>query len=422
MKRTILTLILVLSSLLIASAQDAKNPELEALLQENIFRTGVNTNPYEYLPQAETRVPRGYKPFYISHYGRHGSRSDWEGDIYSNVLDLYNKAHDAGLLTEEGERARKEVTEIIALHNHMDGRLTPRGAREHRAIANRMYHKYKRVFRKNGRNVRAVSSTVPRCLVSMAAFTGELLSLDRRLNINWDTGSEFMKFCSSNDPDDVKEEAYKLIIAHAEAHPADTAQFIARVLTDPSKCQELVGEPYDLLDGTFAIAAIAGAFDYDDFLLNLFTPDDRYWYAQNISMNLYLRQCNSLEFGERRMAVPESDAIAEDIVAKADEAIANGNVCADLRFCHDYQLLAACSRMGIKGIAERMSATQCLDWPGYLYSPFAGNLQIVFYKHRKNDVLVKFFINERETYLITLPGGPYYKWDDVKEAFKTCPK
>ena len=419
MKKALLSILAVLLTLLCASAQDAKNPELEALLRENIFRTGVNTNPYEYLPQAETPVPAGYKPFYISHYGRHGSRSDWEGDIYDAVLEKYREAHEAGILSPDGERAFKEVSEIIALHNHMDGRLTPRGAREHRQIAGRMYAKYRKVFKH--RKVRAVSSTVPRCLVSMAAFTGELLARNKRQDISWDTGNEFMKFCSSNDPEDVYKEAYELIYAHADAHAPDTAQFLSRIFTDPAKCSEVLGSSGEIIDGTFAIAAIAGAFDYDDFLLNLFTEDDRYWYAQNVSMNLYLRQCNSIEFGDRRMAVPESDAFAREIVEKADEAIARGDIAADLRFGHDYQLLAACSRIGIKGIAERMDAKQCLDWPGYLYSPFAGNLQIIFYRNRKGDVLVKFYINERETSLITLPGGPYYKWEDVKEAFKTCP-
>ena len=417
MKRTALTAVLLLCACLSASAQDAKNPQLEAYLEENIFRTGVNTNPYEFLPQAETPVPRGYKPFYISHYGRHGARSDWEGEIYAATVEMYNKAHDAGLLTEEGERARKEISEIVALHNHMDGRLTPRGAREHRSIAKRMFNKYKKVFKGKGKTVRAVSSTSPRCLVSMAAFTSELLSLNPRINMGWDTGEEFMKYCSSVDPDDVRDEAYKLILAHAAEHPADTAQFLSRIFRDPSQCRAQVGAPAEMLDGTFAVAAIAGSFDYSDFLLRLFTPDDRYWYAQNISMNLFLRQCNSKEFGARRMAMPESEALARDIVEKADEAIGKGGISADLRFGHDYQLLAACSWMGVKGIAERLDATQCLDWPGYLYSPFAGNLQIVFYRNRQKDVLVKFFINERETSLITLPGGPYYKWEDVKESF-----
>ena len=421
MRRIIVTLVLALAALVFASAQDAKNPELEALLQENIFRTGVNTNPYEYLPQAETKVPAGYKPFYISHYGRHGSRSDWEGEDYGTAVNMYTKAHELGLLTDEGERAYKEVTEIVALHNHMDGRLTARGAREHRGIANRMYHQYTKVFKGKNRTVRAVSSTSPRCIVSMAAFTAELLSLNPRLDMGWDTGNAFMTYCSSVDPDDVHDEAYKLITAHADAHAPDVDRFLARIFKDPSKCSELVGKPEDILNGTFAIAAICASFDHSDFLLRLFTPDDRYWYAQNVSMNLYLRQCNSVEFGERRMAVPEVQGFVDDVVAKADDAIEKGNVAADLRFGHDYQLLAVCSRIGIKGIAERLDSRQCLDWPGYLYSPFAGNLQMVFYRNRKGEVLVKFFINERETSLITLPGGPYYKWEDVKEAFKTCP-
>ena len=403
---------------LCAGAQDAKNPELEALLRENIFRTGVNTNPYEYLPVAETPVPKGYKPFYISHYGRHGSRSDWEGDIYAKALDMYSRAHAAGLLTDEGEYAYATIAEVVRLHNHMDGRLTPRGAREHRQIAHRMYKKYRKLFR-DGRQVRAVSSTVPRCLVSMAAFTGEMLSLDKDLNIGWDTGDAFMKYCSSNDPRDVHDEAYKIIDAHAAAHPADTVNFLNKIFKDPSQCRAQIGDPAEMLDGTFAVAAICGSFDLGDRMLNIFTEDDRYWYAQNISLNLYLRQCNSLDFGERRMAVPETDNFVNDVVTRADEAIRRGDIAADLRFGHDYQLLAVCSRIGIKGIAERVTWQQSLDWPAYLYTPFAGNLQMIFYRNKAGEVLVKFYINERETTLTTLPGGPYYKWEDVKESFKT---
>ena len=405
---------------LCAWSQDAKNPEREALLRENILRTGVNTNPYEDLPVAETPVPKGYKPFYISHYGRHGSRSDWEGDIYGKALDMYTRAHEAGLLTEEGEYAYATIAEVVRLHNHMDGRLTPRGAREHRQIARRMYKKYRRIF-SGDRQVRAVSSTVPRCLISMAAFTGELLSLDKNMNIGWDTGEEFMKYCSSNDPKDLHDDAYKIILAHADAHPADTVNFLNKIFKDPSQCRAQIVDPYEMLDGTFAVAAICGSFDLGDRMLRIFTEDDRYWYAQNISLNLYLRQCNSLDFGERRMAVPETDNFVNDVVQRADEAIAKGDIAADLRFGHDYQLLAVCSRIGIKGIAERVPWQQRLSWPAFLYTPFAGNLQMVFYKNKKDEVLVKFYINERETALTTLPGGPYYKWEDVKEAFKTCP-
>ena len=71
----------------------------------------------------------------------------------------------------------------------------------------------------------------------------------------------------------------------------------------------------------------------------------------------------------------------------------------------------------MKGIGERLDASECTSWPGYLYSPFAGNFQMIFYRNGDGDVIVKCYINERETTLLTLEGGPYYRWEDVKTAF-----
>ena len=387
-------------------------------IEDNLNRTGVNTNPYEYFPTPETAVPAGYKPFYISHYGRHGARSNWEGSTYERVLDKFTKAHEAGVLTEEGEKAYETTKTVVTLHNHMNGRLTPRGAREHRAIANRMYKKYRSVFRSGDRKVRAVSSTVPRCIVSMAAFTGELLSLDKTLDMGWDTGEQFMKYCSSNDPKDVQYEAYKLIQEHAETRKPDTLFFASRIFNDVDKAREVVGSMENMAYDAIEIAVITGSFDLDDSLLRDFNIEDLKHFCRNVSLNLFLCQCNSAEFGDKRIAVPEVVNLMDDIITKADEAIAGGNVNVDLRFGHDYQLLAICSRLGIKGIGERLTKEESVDWPGWLYSPFAGNLQMVFYRNKSGNVLVKFFINERETSLIQLEGGPYYNWEDVKNAWQ----
>ncbi len=413
-------LLIVLAALAVLSASAQSTVEtdeaLAAYIHANRYRTGVNTNPYEYIPVAETPVPKGYKPFYISHYGRHGSRSDWDGD-YSEILALYEKAHKAGVLSEAGEEAYGIIQGIYEKHNGMNGRLTPRGAREHRAIAHRMYEKYRKVFTKGSRHIRAVSSTVPRCIVSMAAFTGELLSIDPKLDVSWDSGERFMEYCSSNDPDDVLKEAYVLIGKHAESFDGDTLSFQKRVFKDVEAARAVVGSGVRFMEGTLEFAVISGAFDYDTFLLDLFDEDILVHYAKNISLNLFLRQCNSAEFGDRRMAVPGVLNLVNDFVVKADEAIQTGDYAADLRFGHDYQLLAFCARIGIRGIGERLSAEKAVNWPGYFFSPFAGNVQAVFYRDKDNDILVKFFINERETSLITLPGGPYYHWEDIREIF-----
>jgi hypothetical protein len=136
-----------------------------------------------------------------------------------------------------------------------------------------------------------------------------------------------------------------------------------------------------------------------------------------ISLNLFLRQCNSTEFGDRRMAVPEVDALVHDFIEKADEAIAKGDCVADLRFGHDWHLLAFCSRIGVKGIGERLTKDEAPDWPAWQYTPFAGNFQMVFYRNPAGKVLVKCFINEREATLLGLPDGPYYDWEEVKKAW-----
>ena len=417
MKRILLLSAIAAVSLAACAPKNYCQPLTEGI-EDNLYRTGVNTNPYEFFPTPETAVPSGYKPFYISHYGRHGSRSNWEGHTYESILDKFTKAHDAGVLSEEGEKAYETTKTVVGLHNHMNGRLTPRGAREHRAIAHRMYKKYKSVFRSGDRKVRAVSSVVPRCIVSMAAFTGELLSLDKTLDMGWDTGEQFMKYCSSDDPRDMKYEAYKLIEEHASSHKPDTVFFASNIFTDADKAREVVGSMEDMLYETLEIAVITGSFDLDDSLLRTFNKEDLEHYCRNISLNLFLRQCNSAEFGDTRMAVPEVENLVDDIIAKADEAIAGGNVNVDLRFGHDYQLLAICSRIGIKGIAERLTKEESVNWPGWIYSPFAGNLQMAFYRNKSGNVLVKFFINEREATLLGLEGGPYYNWDDVKNAWK----
>jgi len=418
MKKLLLLLLAASLSLFSGFAQES-DEAIAAYIHENIYRAGINTNPYEYLPVAETPVPKGYKAFYISHYGRHGSRSDWNDGIYDKAVEQYRIAHEAGLLSPDGEKAYRIASEILALHNGMDGRLTARGAREHRAIAQRMYKKYRKEVFSDGRLVRAVSSTVPRCIVSMAAFTGELLAQDPKLQISWDTGERFMEYCSSVDPKPMKKKAYEIIEEHAYSRPIDTLAFLSRIFLDPEAGRQALGSHCaDLVDGTGAIALICGAFDYDDFMLRLINEEDLVHYSQNVSLNLFLRQCNSAEFGDERMAVAETVNLVKDVIDRADEAIEKGECAANLRFGHDYQLLAFGSKIGIKGIGERLDKSESVNWPGWYYSPFAGNIQMIFYRNKANDVLVKFYINERETTLLTLPGGPYYRWEDVKSAFQ----
>lgn len=79
----------------------------EAIL-EDIARTGGVYYTYPVKEAIATPPPKGYKPFYISHYARHGSRWIQSEQDYKTVVDIFEKAHQAGVLTALGEDVRKE--------------------------------------------------------------------------------------------------------------------------------------------------------------------------------------------------------------------------------------------------------------------------------------------------------------------------
>ena len=415
MKRILLITVFALAGLM-ASAQE-KDARLMADITENPFRCSVVLDPYEVAPTAETPVPKGYKAFYISHYGRHGSRSDWPADGYRGALEMFTRAHQAGLLTPQGEKAWGMIAEIVRRYDDMGGRLTPLGAVEHQGIAHRMYMRHKKLL-SGSKRIRAVSSTSQRCIISMTGFTSELRALNPKLQIGWDTGDKLMRYVSGGDTPDIRRDTEPFLQAHAAAHPMDTVTFMANVFTDPAAGRALIGSAQDFARQTFIVAIASGAYEMDDTLLRLFNIDDLYWHAENSAMNLYLRECNSVEYGDRRMALPEVPAAMKDFVDKAEEAIAGGRYVADLRFGHDTHLLAILARLGIEGIGERLTVEQSAHWRGWMFSPFAGNLQMVFYRNKAGDVLVKLYVNEREVRLTTLPGGPYYPWEDFKKTIQ----
>lgn len=49
--------------------------------------------------------------------------------------------------------------------------------------------------------------------------------------------------------------------------------------------------------------------------------------------------------------------------------------------------------------------------------PMASNLQMIFFRNKKGDVLVKLVYNDKETSIPALKAfcGPFYKWEDLRE-------
>ena len=412
MKRLLISLLL----LAFAAASHAQlSPQMDAYLREFPQRASFNVHAYEFHPLKDTPAPRGFKPFYISHYGRHGSRSHSTDEPYVLLKDCLEAAAREGIITASGDSLLACARQMIRLHDGMEGRLTPRGAREHEMLARRMYGRYPQVFRHG--EVHAISSDVPRCLVSMAAFTSSLRACKKDLVMTWDSGVKFQRFIASGSGSAIKQKALDIIHGPLTDIPIDTIAVFARFFKDPVRGKELAGvKPKSFISAIFTLAQFAEAYDIDENRFS-FLPWEAVEtaYARH-ALNFYLGHCNSAPFGDERM--PRARPLVMEVVRKADEAIAGAPVAADLIFGHDLPFLALCAYFGLEGYGyPRLTAEEAYrNWNGARYCPFATNLQIVFYRNRKGLVLVKFLANEEETLIPELKAysGPYYRWDDVK--------
>ena len=99
MKRFILLTILCCLVLSI-SAQIARDE-----IFEDIHRSAANHYAYPDPHFTMTAPPKGYKPFYLSHYARHGSRYRVNPDDYTKPLAILREAEKDGVLTDLGKKA-----------------------------------------------------------------------------------------------------------------------------------------------------------------------------------------------------------------------------------------------------------------------------------------------------------------------------
>lgn len=406
-----------------------QSPEMVCFLKEFPQRAGFNTHSYEFLPVQDTPAPEGYEAFYISHYGRHGSRSEWAGKlIYGPVVDVLSRAKDEGVaLTSAGDSLLREATFILDKYDGMDGRLTPRGVREHAQLAQRMYERFPEVFLKGSKHIRAVSSTVPRCIVSMAGFTARLQALMPDLDMDLDTGEKFMAYISKAESDTVSTRTRAALLERYGGSnwmmpPAkDQETVFHNLFCDPQAGKTLVKDVNTFQHGIYAVAKVAEAYDIEDNLFRYLPFDVVYQFHEANFLSAYLNQCNSQLNGDLRM--PLAKDLVDVLIHQADDVIAGTRRnAADLTFGHDWPFLGLCCYLGLEGVGDRLSTEDAAArWMASWNCPFAANLQMIFFRKADSPVLVKFLVNERETALPALKPvqGPYYRWDDVKAFCET---
>ena len=395
----------------------------EKSINSDPFYAAGPFHTYTYTAQKDTPAPKGYKPFYISHVGRHGSRCLADSDpSYAPVVEKMEQCLERKLLTRKGEKLLEDMKVLAKMQDANLAQITEIGAREHREIAARMYKRFRPVWtNRSRREVHCKSTTVQRCILSMTNSTNELKGLNPKLDFSYEAGIEVARnirpdtslFHPVNKPVKIRTRAH----FHRVFNPDE---FYSRVFFNPEAAKAVTGDPKFFCLGVYDLWKDAQCAGMDKF-------DARDYFSAAELCDLLCLTADRWYEVFSSFADPASPAcgivngLLSDILNGAQEALDDGKVCAHLRYTHDSALMPLFFKLGLENYPLGLSREKARElWSPTEIMPMATNIQIVFYSKKECEPLVKLLFNERETRLVGLEPvqGPYYKWSDVSSLIK----
>ena len=422
MKKTVLFLLILGST----TASQAQAPLFETPAKDEIaanrYLAGSNYLDYDrqLSTKALTPAPKGYEPFYMSHYGRHGSR--WlivDGD-YTRPLGTLRSAKEAGKLTPLGEETLKKLEDFYPTSDKRLGDLTTVGERQHHGIGKRMVQNFPEIFKARDLKIDARSTVVTRCILSMIAECEELAAANPTAQIHNDVSESLQYYLNQPWDGIVRQEGRNTgdketnYYSQKYTHPE---RLMKQLFNDQQWVYNNVNSG-DFMRRLFDVATNMQSHDTDIELLSLFTDEELYdqWRIRNIGW--YLDYGASPVSGQK---MPFSQRnLLRNIIETADTVTQTQ---ATLRFGHEVCVMPLACLLELDNCGMAVKDLDDLDtyWRNYRIFPMGCNIQLIFYRPKKGktgDILVKALLNEREAYMPTSTDSwPYYKWQDLRQYY-----
>lgn len=394
-------------------------------IKENILLSASNYMAYPGPTQHKlTPAPHGYKPFYISHYGRHGSRFHSKPSIYNDPYQILHKADSLGKLTAMGKDVLHRLDVIRHDAENHWGDLTPLGAQQQQEIARRMYERFPEVFKDSAR-VDARSTGVGRCVLSMEFALMQLTRLNPALKIRHDATHRDIYFLNMQD-----KEVFNLRKLEKATQPYDDFRLrnggfdhLMQILFNDSSYVRQHISSNDLAEQLMLVAAILQNVELGKTmtLFDIFTKDEIYriWKIGNAWW--YIGWGSSMAT-DGKMPYLQSNLLRK-IIQQADSCIQQPTTHVHLRFGHETVVLPLVCLLNLNGfglVTEDLDQLETKGWINYRVFPMGSNLQLIFYRKSPTDCdpLFKVLLNENEA---TLPlptnRAPYYRWSDFRKYY-----
>ncbi len=381
---------------------------------------------YTFDGTQETPAPAGYRPFYVSHYGRHGSRYMIDEEKYTELVDHLAPADSLGILSPLGKSVLERLRTIAADGKFRAGELSAVGARQHREIGSRLYNRYPELFAGDG-EIDARSTMRVRCVLSMQSFCEALKENNPKLDITQSSSlrnSYWLEFFNK-DTHDISPDLYKywkkglyvrekkdMLYKHVDIDGMYDQFFTSVPKVNKEKKLSFLVKLYDIGNNQKGVESDINFYD-------IFSNEDLYWFTVSDSYNQYSERGPNPQAGGINMYY--SKLLLEDILNRAQDAVDGNGRKADLRFGHDIDLMALIPMMQINDwyMTGLDPETTGEKWQISKLTPMAANLQFVFYKNPQNEVLLKVMHNEKEVKLpVPTTQAPYYKWSDFKDFYE----
>ena len=372
----------------------------------------------------QTPPPRGMRPFYLWHYGRHGSRYLSNRIGYDTPYKMLCKADSMGQLTALGKHVKQELQQIISDSEGRWGDLTGIGKQQLRHIASRMITNYPEIFEGEA-NVQARSTNVNRCVMSMGTALQQLAAINPQLHIDMNASKRDLWYLNHQDRqlrDSMKSKTATRVY-NAFSKPREKNPRLMKLLfTQPDSLDKSISEKwinYYLLK----TALIQQNTHMEDStrLIDLFTDEDihKFWQVENAWW--YIQHGGSLLNGGHQ---PYSQRfLLRKMIAEVDSCINLKKPGAQLRFGHETVVLPLVCLLGINGFDFQTTNLDDLEangwWAGLVF-PMASNIQFVFYRRDSydTDIIFKVLLNEQEATLpIETDMAPYYHWRDFRKYY-----
>ena len=384
-------------------------------------------------------VPKGYKPFYITGYLRHGSRYEVNQLYTDETYNYFVEADKMGILTPLGQRVKDYLEWLQLTHIDHAGDLTQTGFNQHKEIAKRYYKRFKSLFKGKAKVV-SVSSTAPRTILSMAGFNEGLKLCNPRMNnimkASESTAAAMRPQKSAHNPAySLKEEKmyYSFLTNGVYSHllewgnRQDMSHALNGMFTDSDAFFAHFADykhRFKIITDIYKRLSFAQNFNIHDRSLvdEVFNADERYVMYMHENAVWHYR-CGSAAHPILANNMAQSRVLVDYLVARAEEVI-SGEVDSNAHICfgHDLNLIPLQNIFGLEGMplyfGEGKETIEYVaeNWRGYRITPKAANIFFIFYRNKEGKVLVRPQMNERDVEMLVETSTPYYyDWDKVKE-------